>query len=489
MSTVKNSSGQRIGVVGGGIAGVSAAWALTRSGFRVSLFEKCSALGGNAKTFRWPLRRGAVESPLLVVAWPEAYYHNYGQLLRELGIPWTTIPIKYFVRNPDGVFRQDGSSDLDRRLEGDLRRWSALVKWATRVNALFNGKWRHNGLSEQYRSLYDFSYFNPLNFLPLHRALRLVGVSEDFWRKVFVPLHSSTFITTKLDGLPAVIAPLLEDVVPLERPCTMATWQGSPREVFDRMTEGFLSDVHLNHQIAHVRALGSGFEISDVEGRSFAVDKVVFACDARSIMEVLAQPSWLQKALLSRVKYVDDDDQTFLEGVVHNDVTVLPEEHREQISTDYNTYTDVRSDGTMESTFVLSSHLPYLKGKGQQMFVTFNSRRPINHVRAHIRLPRCNHVLTMKNLAIMSLLRRLQGKGNMYYCGGFTTPEGGHDLSFLSGLVVAHDLGAPYPLDQRNEAAVADFYQLQKLMLGRKTSLEGPTTATVIPRPAIQATA
>ncbi|RZV52252.1 MAG: FAD-dependent oxidoreductase, partial [Deltaproteobacteria bacterium] len=68
---------KQIAVVGGGIAGVGAAWALHRSGYEVDLFEKGPALGGNAKTFRWRVDGSSVDSPLLVVAWPQMYYHNY----------------------------------------------------------------------------------------------------------------------------------------------------------------------------------------------------------------------------------------------------------------------------------------------------------------------------------------------------------------------------------------------------------------------------
>jgi predicted NAD/FAD-binding protein len=65
----------------------------------------------------------------------------------------------------------------------------------------------------------------------------------------------------------------------------------------------------------------------------------------------------------------------------------------------------------------------------------------------------------------MSMMRFVQGKDGIHYCGTFTTPEGGHDLSFMSGLVAAHAIGAPYPFSQENRSAVADFRQMQKMML------------------------
>ncbi len=66
----------------------------------------------------------------------------------------------------------------------------------------------------------------------------------------------------------------------------------------------------------------------------------------------------------------------------------------------------------------------------------------------------------------MMLMRLLQGRHGIYYCGSFTTPEGGHDLSFLSGLVAARAIGADYPFEN-NASALADYQQMQRIMLGR----------------------
>ncbi|MBY0398787.1 hypothetical protein K2X89_00695, partial [Myxococcota bacterium] len=60
----------------------------------------------------------------------------------------------------------------------------------------------------------------------------------------------------------------------------------------------------------------------------------------------------------------------------------------------------------------------------------------------------------------------------IYFCSGYTTPEGAHDLSFLSGLVVAHALGADYPFGPDAALARADFRQMQRIMLGRKARKE-----------------
>jgi len=449
---------ERIGVVGGGIAGVGAAWSLHRAGYEVELFERGSALGGNAKTFRWTVEGGYAESPLLVVAWPQMYYHNYELLLNELGVGIETLPIAYFVQTSEGHFCQDGQTSLARRFAPELRRWKKLVAFVSKVNDFFLPKGRHD-------SLYHFSYFNPMNLIPLYWLARFFGISKAFWQTIFVPIHCASFITTSMRGVPAVILPLLESIVPLGEPTQMGTWRGPPREVFDRMTAPFADRVHTSHEITSVTRRSGGFVIGDSQGRTYEVDRVVFACDASSVLKALESPGRLQRLLLSKAQYVDDVDPTFARFVVHSDTSIFPEEHRERILTEFNTYSEIDETGALECTFVISAQNPSTKDQGVPMLVSFNSKKSIGQVQKRVELPHPTHTMSLRNLLIMSMLRFIQGEDGIHYCGTFTTPEGGHDLSFMSGLVAAHAIGAPYPFSHHDENAVADFKQMQKLML------------------------
>jgi len=449
---------EKIGIVGGGIAGVGAAWSLHRAGYEVELFEKGPAIGGNAKTFRWTVNDGHAESPLLVVAWPQMYYHNYELLLDELGVGIEILPISYFVQTPEGHFCQDGQTGVQKRFAPEFRRWKKLVAFITKVNDFFLPKKKHD-------SLYHFSYFNPMNLIPLYWMARLFGISSEFWDKIFVPIHCATFITTSMRGVPAVILPLLESIVPLEEPTQMGTWRGAPRQVFDRMTAPFADKVHTDHEITTVKRSNGRFTIGDAKGRTYEADKVIFACDAASVLSALDSPTWLQRLLLRNAEYVDDVDPSFSRFVIHSDTSIFAEKYRQRILSDYNTYSEIDETGALECTFVISAQNPSTKDEGVPMLVTFNSKKAIDKVQKRVDLPHPTHTMSLRNMIIMSMMRFLQGKDGIHYCGTFTTPEGGHDLSFMSGLVAAHVIGAPYPFSQDNSDAVADFKQMQRMML------------------------
>jgi hypothetical protein len=407
-----------------------------------------------------------VESPVLVIAWPSQYYHNYHALLRELGIEKTRIPITYYVRHPEGVFCQDGSSELDVRFARDFERWSRLIRTAGRINDFFQR-------SDREPSMYDFSYLNPLNLLSLYRLTRVFQISDAFWNKIFVPVHCSTLITTAMKDLPAVVAPLIESIVPLDRPCEMSTWLGAPNQVFDRMTTSLSDEVHTSCEIVSVRPVGGGFELVSTEGRKYGADRVVFACPAPEALAAMEEPTWLERKLLSGVRYVDEGDRTYSHFRIHSDVSILPEKDRSRILDGFNTYVEVDEAGSLECTFVLSAGNPNLRDLGRPMLVTFNSKKEIQGVLAEADLRYANPALSPGNLVNMLMLRFIQGRRGIHYCGSYTTPEGAHDLSFLSGLVVARAIGAEYPFDSSDTAAVGDFRQMQRIMLGR-VPLESP---------------
>lgn len=71
------------------------------------------------------------------------------------------------------------------------------------------------------------------------------------------------------------------------------------------------------------------------------------------------------------------------------------------------------------------------------------------------------------NLLGHHVLQRLVSQGMhdnvVYFAGSAMTPGNGHDLSFLSGLIVAKKLGAAYPF-AHSPAAAADFERLRGLM-------------------------
>ena len=345
-----------------------------------------------------------------------------------------------------------------------------MVKFVRRVNAFFNGKTKAP-------SLYCMSIFNPLNIIPLRWLSRLFFVSSNFWKSIVVPIYSSSFLTSKLDCVPAVILPIIHDLIPVDHHATMRTWKENSSLVFEKLVQGI--SVHVNCPVtrvafsssAHLYASSSSSTTNNrsifvftPQGQVLEFDHVVFACNADAAADAMEGASFLERFLLKRVGYADDDDQSFLDGRIHMDASVLPPEHRDEILSSFANYIEV-DHGNVQNTFVLSSWIPAVRAAAVKgpLLVTYNSKLLVKEVLGTVSNARCHPHMSLWNMIIAILLRLVQGRRGVYYCGSFATPGNGHDLSLLSGMVVAHALGAPYPFETQ-PAAADDFRRLRGLM-------------------------
>ena len=450
-------------VVGGGIAGVGAAWSLHRAGFPVSLFEARATLGGNAKTHLWDVEGEPIITGLSVLAWPRELFRNYRCLIDELGVETEPIDVRYTIARDGDSFVQGRDSVLGQRYAGDLARWRRLANFVARVNRVF--------ARTDEASLYHAPLANPLNFVSLRRLSRMFGVSRDFWETIVVSFYTAAVLSARMDTVPAVVLPTLDAILSIDKGARLDTWTGSSRDVFDRMTAGFVERVYLDTAIERIWLADDGVALTDERGKTHRFDRVVLASNAKHLARAIENPTRRQTRCLSRIAYTDDDDSSFLTGHIHSDPTALPTDLRDEILERYSNHVDVleAADGSLryENHFVLSPWVPAARGCERPMLIWYN--KPADHpleALGEVSNETAHPSLSLANLARIRGIRRFQGERCAWYCGSYVTPANGHDLSLVSGLVAAEALGAGYPFE-KDAAARRDFERLRALILPR----------------------
>lgn len=516
---------KRVAIVGSGIAGSGAAWCLNKSDIDVVMYEKKPKFGGNAKSYTWnfPVTSSSgvekevnLSTSLAVCAWPHQVFHNYNCLVESLGIATEQHKLRFFIAESKEqsdtstkvLFAHDNEAcaenpvpveSMPQWVIEDLVRWDKLVRFVRTVNAYLQ--------PSGYPSLYRMNVLNPLNVIPLKLLCRMFGISARFWDYIFVAVHTSTFLELNLDSLPAVMAETLEDIMPLNATPTMSAWSTDAADPINRIVSSLpkgsarrscaVEKVYYREKIAGggSQQLVTEVVVIDEDGGEDVFDSIIFACSARAMTAILhtdndqnglssSLMNTLEATVFQRTVYSHDRDPTFEQGLVHKHASVLPTKHRRRLLDDYCNYIEVdRDDPTkLENTFILSSWSPSIQHSEDEdalrlfkeddkvgCFVTYNGRQKLDNKEVEwISTSREAHPsLTMWHLfASQMLWPKLQGtrNGTTFFCGSAVTPGNGHDLSFLSGLIAATELGARYPFP-RNEHAPKDFQQLRRMML------------------------
>jgi predicted NAD/FAD-binding protein len=144
---------------------------------------------------------------------------------------------------------------------------------------------------------------------------------------------------------------------------------------------------------------------------------------------------------------------------------VVPEEFRKNVLKECSNYIKIKNK-KVENTFILSSWLPEEKKlkTGIPYLVSYNNEDKIEGIKGTVTNLEAHPHLSFWNLFLSNLINLIyQGKDSIYFSGSYCTPGNGHDLSFLSGLVVAEEIGASYPFPE-NKLALKDKNSLKKML-------------------------
>ncbi|CAM9269766.1 unnamed protein product, partial [Ectocarpus fasciculatus] len=457
----------RVAVIGGGIAGHGCAYSLGLSErFNVTLFEEREDVGGNAKTFDWS---DGVCTGLSVLAWPSEYFRNYNALLHQLGVESTYVELPFFIKDSTGhTFFHGNDFKVRPRHKNDFRKWVILVGIVRTVNSFFAGT--------KEKSLYHVSILNPFNMLSLRMMCRLCFISSDFWDCVIVPLYMSSFLTIKLDEVPAVILPTLDDLISVSTTPKMQSWKGSSKDVFSRMANTCKFESCCGQKVlACVRNdVTLKWSVITDKREYMNFDKIVFATNSYHAMAAQSGLPFLERCILSNIRYTDDDDDSFSIGIIHSDSSVLPKDCGDDLLHNYANYVEARSDGRgskcYTNTFILSSWLPILRGEDNDerrslpRLVTYGTEpKLIEGKQGTVKNFRNHPKMCSVGLASAMAMRYIQGNRGVFYCGSCSTPGNGHDLSLCSGIAIAIAMGASYPFPH-DAAAERDFKRLKTIM-------------------------
>lgn len=425
----------RVAVIGGGAAGLSAAWMLSRQ-FSTVLFEAAPRLGGHANTVDIALDGWQFPVDTGFIVYNELNYPNLTRMFRALGVETDPSNMSFSVSmdrgrieyagDPIGVFAQPGNL---------LRR-------------------------DHWRMLRDIGRFNKAardlleapgeNTTTVGEMLADGGYSTTFANEHLLPMAAAIWSST-LDGIRDFPARSFarffanHGLLGLRGRPQWRTVAGGSRNYVERLVVDGQFQVRRGSAIYEVDRLGSnaGGKIIVRTGGApeEAFDRVVFATPANRTLEILgAGATDQERAMLGAFKYQPN------RAVVHSDQSLLP--RRRRVWSSWNYLADSgRYDGQGAvsvsywmnrlqrlpvSTPIVVSLNPLTEPAADSVFAEFTYQHP---------------QFDQAAINAQAALPEIQGAVGTWYCGSYCG-YGFHEDAVQSAFAVTKALGAPVPWDE-----------------------------------------
>ena len=427
---------QNIAIIGGGVSGLGAAWALHHSAdrFDFRLFEAHDRIGGNAITADMPQGDGSsIPFDISVTACIPSVYDHIVLLMERFGIELVDTRFSYSVKYQGAVYAHDFDSDIREQLQDEIARFQRVLRFLRRVG------W----LSRTHSRL--LNALNPFTYISMGTVLNLGRFSGDFRYKILKPMFVNFLMATNVFDMPAALFARYLEFFDIESATPMQTWDGGTRRIYEHLAAGFADKIHLNRPVRKVYRQRSGVAVEDHDGVRESFDGVIFACNANQTLMMLDEPTMLERYILSSIRY---ESELHNHTVVHSDASVLPDTEVQELESRSNHVEQygARPDN-YEITYIMHNQQPWAKRSERPCLVTYNPVSPIDEEKV-IRRWWFQHVVhDVKQVTLLvSLFRFIQGRRRTWHCGAHTLINS-QETCLVSGLAAARRIGADYPFD------------------------------------------
>jgi uncharacterized protein len=429
--SVTTSEPLNIAVIGTGIAGMSAAWLLSKT-HRVTVYEQDSRIGGHTNTVQVAGPDGPIPVDTGFIVYNERNYPNLVALFRHLGVPTKPSEMSFAASIDDGDLEYTGTGlgGMLAQKRNLLRpRFWRMLRDILRFYREGTGLLTRPGGDDvslgDYLDRERYSHAFVYNhLLPMAAAVWSTAATEmrDHPAKAFIQFCSN------------------HGLMQLANRPQWRTVEGGSRAYLERLTASYADRVRINAGVRSIRrtARGAGqgenpcVWVEDATGNHAQYDHVVIAAHADQALAMLDDPSADETALLGAFRYTRNT------AVLHQDPGLMPK--RKAVWSSWNYLSDAGSEGTSRVCVTYWMNRLQSLDARVPLFVTLNPFRP-PMPQAVLQTFEYDHpCYSTQSGRAQQRLWDLQGIRNTWYCGSYFG-AGFHEDALQAGLAVAEALG------------------------------------------------
>jgi uncharacterized protein len=410
---------KRIAVVGSGIAGLGAAWALSQR-HDVTLFERELRLGGHSRTIDVVMGEQVTPVDTGFIVYNEKNYPNLTRLFAALEVPTEPSDMSFAVSGPGFEFAASASAIARRPQQLLARRTREVLR----------------GIAEFRRHVGDHQVIDGVD-LTLIDYLEKHGLPKAFIDDYLLPLTAAVWSGAGTEAASMPIGTFLEflanhGLFEVDRP-QWRTVTGGSREYVERVAKA-IPKIRTGMSIHGVRRHLDGVELWTDEG-SERFDAVVMATHAPVTLDLLGDAATdREREILGTFRYARN------RAVVHRDPALMP--RRRSAWSSWNSIGGTSATATAPATVTYWMNRLQNLDRRHPVFVTLNpDREPMGVIDAVVF---AHPQFTPETDLAQRRLGEIQGADGIWYAGAWTG-YGFHEDGLQSGLTVAAALGAPAP--------------------------------------------
>jgi len=419
----------KIAVIGAGVAGLGAAWLLSRK-HDVVVYERESRFGGHSCTVEAPTPAGRQPVDVGFIVFNERNYPNLVALFEHLGVPTEQSDMSFAASLEGGRFEYGSSF------------------------AGYFGQRRNFVRPSFLRMTHDILRFNRLAPRLLDRCENLdftlgdfvddTGLSAAFRDRYLMPMAAciwSTPLGRMLDYPAQTFVRFLNNhgLLTVGPQLRWRTVTGGSRSYVERIATPLRQRARLATPASAIRretaGAQGGVEVRDTTGHWDRFDKIVLACHADQALALLTDADRRERALLGRFAYSSN------EVWLHADASLMP--RRRSVWSSWNYVADRSDRDSPVSVTYWMNRLQNLPDSAP-LFVSVNPGRTPRPAMAHARFAFEHPMFDAAAIRAQRDLHTIQGVRDTYFCGSYCG-YGFHEDALSAGLDVAEQLGVRRP--------------------------------------------
>ncbi len=414
----------KIVVIGGGIAGITCAYVLSRA-HEVTLIERNEYLGGhtNTRVVSDPTNPELPVDTGFIVCNSRNYPHFY-TFLDQLGVKRQDSDMSFgFSCEKTGLQYMGPSVAEFLKAPGNLLnpRFVSMILEQRRFNA---------------RARVDLAQ-GILGDIPLGEYLQRLGTSEYFLQHYLAPLIGAIWSAPDSNALefPALTFLTFFNNHGMLELATRPQWQtvcGGSHSYIKAFRQRFRGSLRLVSEVAKVRRSEQGVSVVTKGGELEAFDKVILATHADEALSLLEDPSEHELQALGSWRYSRN------RTVLHTDASVLGPKKRLWAAWNYRRRLSSTADSPVAITYYMNK-LQNLE-TSTDYFVTLNAEGDIKPESILYETVYTHPIYTPQSPVSQRAIRALNGTRHTYFCGAYMR-YGFHEDAVQSALDVTRAFG------------------------------------------------